>query len=237
MRDIAFLVYPGYSLMALAVTAGFEVANSMVDPKPYDLRFVSENGGPVKTSAGMTLQTEMFTEKPFDTLVVGGATYPEPSTPGLIAFVRDAPKRHRRIASVCTGAFVLAAVALGGFLLVERRAPQPMVTLSMFRSRVFSGGTATMMLWGFGVFGIYFFTALYLQDILGFSPTKAGLAFVPMALAVVAFSGLAGPQGPSVPPEFADAPMARLVLYVNVEVIHHGAEICLLRDLYRRTAA
>ncbi len=90
-------------------------------------------------------------------------------------------------------AFVLAAVALAGFLLVERRSAQPMVTLSMFRSRVFSGGTVTMMLWGFGVFGIYFFTALYLQDILGFSPTKAGLAFVPMALAVVAFSGLAGP--------------------------------------------
>jgi EmrB/QacA subfamily drug resistance transporter len=95
--------------------------------------------------------------------------------------------------AVILGAFVLAAVALGGFLLVESRARQPMVTLSMFRSRVFSGGTATMMLWGFGVFGIYFFTALYLQDILGFSPTKAGLAFVPMALAVVLFSGLAGP--------------------------------------------
>jgi hypothetical protein len=33
---------------------------------------------------------------------------------------------------------------------------------------------------------------------------------------------------------FADAPMARLVLYTNAEVVHHGAEICLLRDLHRR---
>jgi hypothetical protein len=32
----------------------------------------------------------------------------------------------------------------------------------------------------------------------------------------------------------ADAPMAKLILYTNVEVIHHGAEICLLRDLYLR---
>jgi hypothetical protein len=47
-------------------------------------------------------------------------------------------------------------------------------------------------------------------------------------------TGLAGPQGPTQPPEFADAPMAKLILYTNLEVIHHGAEICLLRDLYLR---
>jgi hypothetical protein len=48
-------------------------------------------------------------------------------------------------------------------------------------------------------------------------------------------AGLARPQGPTVPPEFADAPMARLVLYTSLEVFHHGAEICLLRDLYLRS--
>ena len=112
MRDIAFLVYPGYSLMALAIVAGFEVANSMEGGPFYDLHFVSETGGLVKTSAGMMLQTEIFTDKPFDTLVIGGATFPEPSSPGLIAFMRDAPKRHRRIAAVCTGAFVLAEAGL-----------------------------------------------------------------------------------------------------------------------------
>lgn len=46
--------------------------------------------------------------------------------------------------------------------------------------------------------------------------------------------GLAQPQGPTVPSEFADAPMVRLILYTSVEVIHHGAEICLLRDLYQQ---
>jgi len=112
MRDIAFLVYPGYSLMALAIVAGFEVANSMVDPEPYDLHYLSEKGGPIKTSAGLTLGTETLTDKPFDTLVVGGATMPVPSTPGMIAFMREAPKRHRRVAAVCTGAFVLAEAGL-----------------------------------------------------------------------------------------------------------------------------
>lgn len=45
-------------------------------------------------------------------------------------------------------------------------------------------------------------------------------------------AGLAQPQGH--PPAFAHAPVAKKMLYVNVEVIHHGAEICLLRDLYLR---
>ena len=61
----------------------------------------------------------------------------------------------------------------------------------MFRSREFSGGSGTMMIWAFGILGIYFFTSLYLQQTLGFSPTKAGLAFVPMALCVAVFAGLA----------------------------------------------
>src|ERR1700761_6285807 len=112
MRDIAFLVYPGYSVMALSVATVFEVANSMVADPPYDFHFVSETGGRIRTSAGMWLETEPFTDKPFDTLIIGGATFPETSTPGLIAFVRAAPKRHRRIAAICTGAFVLAEAGL-----------------------------------------------------------------------------------------------------------------------------
>jgi predicted MFS family arabinose efflux permease len=65
-----------------------------------------------------------------------------------------------------------------------------MVDLAMFRRREFSGGTGTMMIWAFGILGIYFFTSLYLQETLGFSPTKAGLAFVPMALCVAVFAVL-----------------------------------------------
>lgn len=45
-------------------------------------------------------------------------------------------------------------------------------------------------------------------------------------------AGLARPQGALSPPQFSDAPIARLVMYCHVELIHHGAEACLLRDLY-----
>jgi MFS family permease len=61
-----------------------------------------------------------------------------------------------------------------------------MVDVSLFARREFTGGIVALMLWAFGLFGIYFFTSLYLQGVLGFSPTKAGAAFVPMAVLMAA---------------------------------------------------
>jgi EmrB/QacA subfamily drug resistance transporter len=89
------------------------------------------------------------------------------------------------------GAFALAAVAAAGFLAIERRSADPMMELSFFRLRAFSGGLAAIGLWAFGVFGIYFFTAIYLQDVLGFSPTEAGAGFVPMALVMAVVAAVA----------------------------------------------
>jgi EmrB/QacA subfamily drug resistance transporter len=80
------------------------------------------------------------------------------------------------------GAFGAAAAFALAFLIIESRSASPMMDLRFFRMRVFSGGLLAMGLWAFGVFGIYFYTAIYLQDVLGFTPTGAGAAFVPMAL-------------------------------------------------------
>ncbi len=68
-----------------------------------------------------------------------------------------------------------------------------MIDLSMFGIRTFSGGTGAMILWGFGVMGVYFFTAMYLQNVLHFSPAEAGAAFVPMALMMAVVAPIAGP--------------------------------------------
>ncbi|WP_405087322.1 MFS transporter [Microbispora sp. NBC_01389] len=89
------------------------------------------------------------------------------------------------------GAFAVAAAAAVVFLLVESRTAQPMIDLTLFRERVFSGGLLSMGLWAFGVFGIYFFTAIYLQSALGFSPIEAGAGFVPMALLMAVSATLA----------------------------------------------
>ena len=65
------------------------------------------------------------------------------------------------------GAFGVAAATALAFVLVERRVAQPMVDVSLFARREFSGGIVALMLWAFGLFGIYFFTSLYLQGVLG----------------------------------------------------------------------
>ncbi|PZS16237.1 MAG: MFS transporter [Pseudonocardiales bacterium] len=80
------------------------------------------------------------------------------------------------------GSFAVSAALGIAFVVLELRADEPMVDVALFAERVFSGGVVAIVMWGFGLFGIYFFTSLYLQNVLNFSPTKAGAAFVPMAL-------------------------------------------------------
>ena len=88
--------------------------------------------------------------------------------------------------AIITGSFAASALAVLAFVFVERRAASPMVDVSLFTDRVFSGGIGAIVMWGFGLFGIYFFTSLYLQNVLGFSATTAGAAFVPMAILMAA---------------------------------------------------
>lgn len=88
------------------------------------------------------------------------------------------------------GAVVAAGtVAVGAglaFVPVERRAVDALVDVRLFAVRAFSGGIAVQVLWGLGVNGVYFYTAVYLQGVRGFTPTGAGLAFLPLAIAVAA---------------------------------------------------
>lgn len=108
MLRIGFIVFPGFQVMGLAGISAFEFANRQVGEPVYDVHLLSETGAPIRTSIGMSVTTEAFDDADFDTLIVGGGTEIEPSTPGLIRFVREALGRYRRVAATCTGAFVLA---------------------------------------------------------------------------------------------------------------------------------
>ena len=112
MQRIGFVVYPDSSVMALAAVSAFEIANAVADEATYDIHFVSERGGPVRTSAGMTMETEGFGEAAFDTLVVGGGSFIRPTTPELVDLVRRAAVGARRVAAICTGAFILGEAGL-----------------------------------------------------------------------------------------------------------------------------
>lgn len=91
------------------------------------------------------------------------------------------------------GAFGTAAAAGFAFVVLESASAAPMLDLSLFSSRAFSGGTAAIGVWAFGIFGVYLFTSLYLQDVLGFSPVRTGLAFVPMALVLAVVAAASAP--------------------------------------------
>ena len=88
---------------------------------------------------------------------------------------------------------ITAGVALLAlFVLIEGRfAREPLMPLRIFRSRTLSASNIVVLLVGASSFGMWFFVSLYLQQVLGYSPIRAGLAFLPMTLCIVAGSTLA----------------------------------------------
>jgi EmrB/QacA subfamily drug resistance transporter len=79
-------------------------------------------------------------------------------------------------------AFVVGLVLLAAFLRTERRAPQPITPLRLFRSRRRTGALVTRIFVVGAMFSTFFFMTQYLQGVLGFSALEAGLAFLPMTL-------------------------------------------------------
>ncbi|RJL30941.1 DHA2 family efflux MFS transporter permease subunit [Bailinhaonella thermotolerans] len=86
---------------------------------------------------------------------------------------------------VIVGALLVTVLGAAGFVAVESSVRAPMIDMALFRAPAFSGGVVAQVLWGLGVNGVFFFTALFLQGVLGFSPTLSGLAFLPLAAMVV----------------------------------------------------
>jgi len=112
MRKIGLIVFPAFSPINLAATSVFEAANWKVKSAAYDVTLLSEHGGLVATSLGSQIQTSSFKRRTFDTLIIAGGIAAPKATPGLVSYLRSAVHRTRRIASICTGALVLAEAGL-----------------------------------------------------------------------------------------------------------------------------
>ncbi|MEU1348296.1 MFS transporter [Streptomyces sp. NPDC005795] len=89
------------------------------------------------------------------------------------------------------GAFAAAVVLLGLFIAIESRSRQPITPLWMFRDRNRAGTYGMMLSLAAAMFGMFFFLTLFVQNILGFSPLKAGLAFLPVSVIIAIGAGIA----------------------------------------------
>lgn len=111
MRSIRILIYPGFVLLDLSGPAEVFANAGRISGHAYDLHVVSLAGGMVSSSCGLTVATARLVAEPMDTLIVVGAPEP-PEGDGLdelAAAIAGSAFLARRTASVCTGAFLLAA--------------------------------------------------------------------------------------------------------------------------------
>jgi EmrB/QacA subfamily drug resistance transporter len=95
------------------------------------------------------------------------------------------------------GTFVLSAVLLVSFVVIELRTKAPLVRLSIFRTRSLTAANITMFLVGAGLFAMFFFNSLYLQRVLDYGPLDAGLAFLPFTGGIIISAGFASKYAPT----------------------------------------
>ncbi|MDH6138401.1 MULTISPECIES: MFS transporter [Kitasatospora] len=107
----------------------------------------------------------------------------------LIWWIIELP-RHGAFGGQSAITLTVAVATLAGFVIWENTTPEPMVPLALFRHRDFSGGSLSLTLVQIGNGGLLLVLTQYLQSVLGYSPLKAGLAFLPLAVAALVGNGL-----------------------------------------------
>ncbi|KWT69570.1 transmembrane efflux protein [Variovorax sp. WDL1] len=83
-----------------------------------------------------------------------------------------------------------AAVLLAMFVTIQARSSDPMLPLTLLAERNRAGSYGAMLLFGAGMMGTYYLLTLYLQQVLGFGPARAGIAALPFAIGIVFGAGL-----------------------------------------------
>ncbi len=101
-------------------------------------------------------------------------------------------KAHGWASVEILGLFAASLLLLAVFVALESRQRLPMLDLSLFRIGAFAGANLVAMLVSLAMFGVFFFVSLYVQEILRYSPTQAGLVFLPMTVLIILIAPIAG---------------------------------------------
>jgi EmrB/QacA subfamily drug resistance transporter len=84
-----------------------------------------------------------------------------------------------------------SVVLIAAFVAIERRSRAPLVPFSIFRRSTVTGANVAGLLVGASLFSMFFFISLYMQQVLGYSPIKAGLSYLPLAVSIILSAGIA----------------------------------------------
>jgi EmrB/QacA subfamily drug resistance transporter len=110
---------------------------------------------------------------------------------GLLIFAIVRTEQEGWGSAATLGCLAGAAALLAAFLAIEARHRAPLVPLGVFRLRNLTGANAVSLALGGVMFATFFFVTLYMQQVLGYSPVKTGVAYLPLALSVIVASGFA----------------------------------------------
>jgi len=89
------------------------------------------------------------------------------------------------------GLLAAAVALLAIFTAIELRSEAPLVPFSIFRKRTLTGANVVGLMLGGSLFAMFFFITLYMQQVLGYSPIKAGLSYLPLSIAIILSAGVA----------------------------------------------
>jgi EmrB/QacA subfamily drug resistance transporter len=188
-RGMAIGIWAGVSALALAI--GPLVGGLLTEHLSWHwIFFVNVPVGAVAIAASYLLIEESRDETHESLDLPGLAT----SALGLFALTYGLIEANTYgwTSARILGSFVVAAVSLLAFVQIERRRRSPMLDLSLFRSGTYTGANVAMLLVALSMFGVFFFTSLYMQNILGYSAVQAGAAFLPMTILIILVAPIAG---------------------------------------------
>jgi len=149
------------------------------------------------------------------------------ATAGLVGLVYGLSKAPSLgWGSTTVWSFIVGGLVLfGGFLFNESRSDDPMLPLSLFKTRNVLGADISFLVIACTLFSMFFFMTLYVQQVLGYSPVKAGFAFLPVTLIIAALSGVVAK---TIVPKFGYKPPMNLgpvVIALGLFVIEHQMKV------------